>query len=34
MLTSPNFKMPLSFAIVSNIAIATLKFINKEGAKM
>ena len=33
MLTSPNFKMTFSFAIVSNIAITTLKFINKVGAK-
>ena len=34
MLTSPNFKMTFSFATVSNIAITTLKFINKVGAKM
>ena len=32
--TSPNFKMTFSFAIVSNIAITTQKFINKVGAKM
>ena len=34
MLTSRNFKMTLSFIIVSNIAIATMKFINKVGATM
>ena len=34
MLTSPNFKMTFSFAVISNIAITTLKFINKVGAKM
>ena len=34
MLTSPNFKMTFSFAIVSNIAITTLKFVNKVGAKI
>ena len=34
MLTSPNFKMTFSFAIVSIIAITILKFINKVGAKM
>ena len=34
MLTSPNFKMTFSFATISNIAITTLKFINKVGAKM
>ena len=32
--TSSNFKMTFSFAIVSNIAITTLKFVNKVGAKM
>ena len=34
MLTSPNFKMTFGFAIVSNIAITTLKFVNKVGAKI
>ena len=34
MLTSPNFKMTFIFAIVSNIGITTLKFINNVGAKM
>ena len=34
MLTSPNFKMTFSFAIVSNIAITTRKFINEVGGKM
>ena len=34
MLTSPNVKMTFSFTIISNIAITTLKFINKVGAKM
>ena len=33
MLTSSNIKMTFSFARVSKIAIATLKFVNKEGAK-
>lgn len=34
MLTSSNIKMTFSFAGVSKIAIATLKFVNKEGAKI
>ena len=34
MLISPNFKMTFSFAILSNIAITTLKFKNKVGTKM
>ena len=34
MLTSSNFKMTCNFAIVSNIAITTLKFVNKVGAKL
>ena len=33
MLTNPNFKMTFIFAIVSNIGITTLKFINIVGAK-
>lgn len=33
MLTSSNIKMTFSFARVSKIAIATLKFVNKDGAK-
>ena len=34
MLTNSNFKMTLSFTMVSNIAITTLKFVNKVGAKI
>ena len=34
MLTNPNFMMTFSFTIVSNIAITTLKFVNKVGVKM
>ena len=34
MLTSFNFKMMFTFAIVSNISITTLKFVNKMGAKI
>ena len=34
MLTSPNFKMTLTFAIVRNTAITTLKSLNKVGAKV
>ena len=34
MLTSPTFEMTFIFAIVSNIAITTLKFVNKMGAKL
>ena len=38
MLTSPTFmtfmKLTFIFAIVSNIAITTLKFVNKMGAKL
>ena len=34
MLTRLNFKMTFIFVIVSNIAIATLKFVNKVGAKI
>ena len=34
MLTSPSFKMTFSFAIVSNISITALKFVNKVGVKI
>ena len=34
MLTSSNFKMKFIFAIVGNIAITTVKFVNKVGAKI
>ena len=34
MLTNSNFKMTLSFTMVSNIAITTLKFVNRVGAKI
>ena len=34
MLTSPNFRMTFNFAIVNDIAITTLKYTNKVGAKM
>ena len=33
-LTGQNFKMMFSFAIISNIAVTTLKFVNKVGAKI
>ena len=33
MLTSSNIKITFSFPRVSKIAIATLKFVNKDGAK-
>ena len=34
MLTSSNLKITFSFGIVSKIAITTLKFVNKVGAKI
>ena len=34
MLTSSNFKMTFSFAITGNIAITTLKLVNKVGAEI
>ena len=34
MLACPNFKMMFNFAIVSNITITTLKFVNKVGMKI
>ena len=34
MLTSLKFNVTFSFAIVSNIAITTLKFVNNVGAKI
>ena len=34
MLTSSDFKMTFSFAIVSNIAITTLKFVNVSSFKI
>ena len=33
MLTSPTYMVTCNFVIVSNIAITTLKFVNKVGAK-
>ena len=34
MLTGSNFKMTFTFAIVSDITITTLKFVNKMGVKI